>query len=318
MGEVVGAGLLAHVPTIMLPEEVRRELNKGEDFSLGEALIDLRREVFETLDYDTVVVLDSHWFTTVEFVVTAQDRRAGLFTAEELPRGMCRIPYDWRGDPELAHAMAAAAPAHSTWVTAIDDQYLPMYYPSLNMWEFLGRGLDKQWISVSVAQTGEMEDFLRCGRALGDAIAATDRKVLLIASGALSHTFWKLRELRDHEAADPVHIRTPEAYAADLERIEWFKQGDHARVLDTMGDFMRYRPEAMFAHYLLMAGALGESDLTAAGRQYGAYENSIGTGQVHLWFDKPEGGFPAPQRTPEDPDYVRQMSSDGADVPAAG
>ena len=32
----------------------------------------------------------------------------GLFTSEELPRGMCRIPYDYRGDPELAHAMAAA------------------------------------------------------------------------------------------------------------------------------------------------------------------------------------------------------------------
>ena len=37
----------------------------------------LRREVFDTLDYDTVVVLDSHWATTVEFVVTAQPRRAG-------------------------------------------------------------------------------------------------------------------------------------------------------------------------------------------------------------------------------------------------
>ena len=29
MGEVVGAGLLAHVPTIMLPEHIRRELNEG-------------------------------------------------------------------------------------------------------------------------------------------------------------------------------------------------------------------------------------------------------------------------------------------------
>ena len=48
--------------------------------------------MFDTLDYDTVVVLDSHWATTVEFVVTAQDRRAGLFTSEELPRGMCRAP----------------------------------------------------------------------------------------------------------------------------------------------------------------------------------------------------------------------------------
>ena len=82
MGEVVGAGLLAHVPTIMLPPKTRLELNEGKEISLVPALKQLRAEVFETLDYDTVVVLDSHWFTTVEFVVTAQDRRAGLFTAE--------------------------------------------------------------------------------------------------------------------------------------------------------------------------------------------------------------------------------------------
>ena len=38
MGEVVGAGLLAHVPTIVLPEETRRELNHGEDSTLPAAL----------------------------------------------------------------------------------------------------------------------------------------------------------------------------------------------------------------------------------------------------------------------------------------
>jgi 3,4-dihydroxyphenylacetate 2,3-dioxygenase len=316
MGEVVGAGVLAHVPTIMLPEQTRRELNGGEDFTLGGALEELRRDVFETLDYDTVVVLDSHWFTTVEFVVTAQARRAGLFTAEELPRGMCRIPYDWRGDPELAFAMAEREADHSTWVTAIDDPYLPMYYATLNLWKFLGEGLDKRWMSVSVAQTGETEDFLRVGRVLGDAIAATDRKVVVIASGALSHTFWKLRQLRDHEAAGLDHIRTPEARAADEERIGWFKEGDHTRVLDTMPEFMRYRPEAMFAHYLMLAGALGEGDNVATARQYGEYENSIGTGQVHLWFDRPEGGFPRPRRTAPDDDYRRQTA--GPDLPAAG
>lgn len=316
MGEVVGAGLLAHVPTIMLPEQTRLELNQGKEISLVPGLRRLRTEVFETLDYDTVVVLDSHWFTTVETVVTAQDRRSGLFTAEELPRGMCRIPFDWQGDPELAFAMAEAGAGHSTWVTAIDDHYLPLYYATINLWKFLGEGLGKRWISVSTAQTGETEDFLRVGRALGDAIAQTDRKVVLIASGALSHTFWKLRELRDHEASDPTHIRTPEAYAADLDRIEWFKAGDHARVLDTMPDFLRYRPEAMFAHYLMMIGALGEEAVTAPARQYGEYENSIGTGQVHLWFDRPDAGFPRPKATPVDPEYLRQTG--GPDLVAAG
>jgi 3,4-dihydroxyphenylacetate 2,3-dioxygenase len=206
---------------------------------------------------------------------------------------MCRIPYDWQGDPELARATAELGDKHGSWITAIDDPFLPVFYATINLWKYLGEGLDKRWISVSVAQTGETEDFLRVGRALGDAIAQTDRKVLLVASGALSHTFWKLRDLRDHEASDPIHIRTPEARAADLERIEWFKAGDHARVLDTMPEFLRVRPEAMFAHYLMMAAAMGERSLTAPARPYSEYENSIGTGQVHLWFDRPAAGWTA-------------------------
>lgn len=292
MGEVVGAGLLAHVPTIMLPERVRKELNGGNEISLVPGLHRLRREVFDTLDYDTVIVLDSHWATTVEFVVTAQDRRAGLFTSEELPRGMTRIPYDFLGDPELAEAIGCEGEAAGTWMTPISDPYLPIFYATVNLWDYLGRGLpDKRWISVSVCQTGDTEDFLRAGRAIKAAISKTDRKVLLIASGALSHTFWPLRELRQRESSDPANIFTPEARAADEERIGWFEAGDHARVLETMPEFLRFKPEARFAHYLMMIGAMGEGEVIAPGRLFSEYENSIGTGQVHIWFDRPAGGW---------------------------
>jgi 3,4-dihydroxyphenylacetate 2,3-dioxygenase len=292
MGEVVGAGLLAHVPTIMLPREQRLELNEGAEISLVPGLERLRAEVFEVLDYDTVVVLDSHWCTTVEFVVTAQELRAGLFTSDELPRGMCRIPYDWRGDPELAHAMAARGEKYGTWITAIDDPCLPVHYATVNLWSYLGHGLDKCWITVSnTAQTGDTEDFLRAGRALGEAIAQTDRKVLLLASGAMSHTFWPLRELRAHEASDPAHIRTPRAREADLKRIGWLSAGDHRRVIDTMPEFLEVRPEAKFAHYLTMIAALGEGAVTAPGRPFSEYENSVGTGQAHIWFDRPAVGW---------------------------
>ncbi len=298
MGEVVGAALLAHVPTIVLPEEIRRELNRGHDSTLVPALQQLRRDKFDTLDYDTVVVLDSHWATTVEFVVTAQRRRHGLFTSEELPRGMCQRPYDFLGDPELAELIASKGEEHGTWITAISDDHLPIFYATTNLWEFLGQGLpDKKWISIGVCQTADTEDNLRLGRALGDAIAESDRRVILIASGALSHTFWPLRQLRDHEAADPKHIFTPQAYQADRQRMEWFAAGDHARVLETMPEFYRYKPEARFGHYLMMIGAVGEADCTAQGLRYGEYENSVGTGQVHFWFDRPANGFPRPRRT---------------------
>jgi aromatic ring-opening dioxygenase catalytic subunit (LigB family) len=292
VGEVAGAGLLAHVPTIMLPQADRMELNEGKEISLVPGLERLRREVFETLDYDTVVVLDSHWHTTVEFVVAAHDVRAGLFTSDELPRGMCRIPYDWRGDPELAYTVASLADSQETWITAIDDPYLPVHYATVNLWTYLGRGLpDKRWVSMSTAQTGETEDFLRVGRALRAAVDALDRRVLLIASGALSHTFWSLRELRAHEASDPVHIRTAAARAADLSRIDWLTAGDHRRVLETMPEFLTFRPEARFGPYLMMLGALGEGAVTAPGRLFSEYENSVGTGQLHLWFDRPGPGW---------------------------
>jgi aromatic ring-opening dioxygenase catalytic subunit (LigB family) len=204
---------------------------------------------------------------------------------------MCRIPYDWRGNPELAQAMATQADREGTWITAIDDPCLPVHYATVNLWSYLGRGLDKRWVSVSTAQTGETEDFLRAGRALGAAIAASGDRVLLIASGAMSHTFWSLRELRAHEASDPAHIRTAAARAADAERIAWLQAGDHTQVIETMPDFLKYRPEARFGPYLMMIAALGEGAVAAPGRAYSEYENSVGTGQMHIWFDRPAGGW---------------------------
>ena len=296
MGEVVGAALLAHVPTIMLPEAVRKDLNEGKEISLVPGLKKLRKEVFEVLDYDTVVVLDSHWATTVEFVITSAAERSGLFTSEELPRGMTQVPYAIKGDPELANAVAKYDQKNGTWITPIADPHLPIFYATVNLWHYLGRGLDdKRWISMSVCQTGTPEDFLRAGRALGEAIRDTDRKVIVIASGALSHTFHKLRDLRKHEASDPIHIYSPEAYAYDLKVLEWMQAGNHAAILEDFDTFRKYKPEAGFFHYLAMAGALGEEANTAKGVLYSEYENSVGTGQVHVYFPKPAEGFARPK-----------------------
>src|SRR6185295_17113201 len=290
MGEVVGCGLIAHVPTVMLPEDIRHELNNGRDFTVVEGFRRLHREVLSDLDYDLVIVFDSHWFTTVEFIVTGHARRTGKYTSDELPRGMSQVPYDLPGDPEFAKAAATVGRKHGTWITAIDDPYLPIQYATVNLIKYLQKS-NEAWISVSCAQTGETDDFLRAGRAIGEAIAETDRKVLLLASGAMSHKFWPLSKLRQHESAGVEHIFSPEHAKADLERLDWMKAGDHARVLATMPEFLKFKPEANFGHYVMMAGAMGEGALCAPGKLYSEYENSIGTGQVHVWFDKPAGGW---------------------------
>ena len=168
MGEVVGAAILAHVPTIMLPEAVRYDLNGCKEISLVPGLKRLRKQIFETLDYDTVVVLDSHWATTVEFVVTSHAERSGLFTSEELPRGMSQIPYAFKGNPELANSMTKYDEKNGTWITPISDPHLPIFYATVNLWHYLGRGLDdKKWVSLPVFQTATAEDFNPAGRSFG-------------------------------------------------------------------------------------------------------------------------------------------------------
>jgi aromatic ring-opening dioxygenase catalytic subunit (LigB family) len=290
MGEIVGAGFLAHVPTIVLPDDVRRELNHGEESTLYTGLHQLRREVFDVLKPDLVIVFDSHWFTTVEFVITSAERRLGYFTSEELPRGMSSVPYDVKGDPSFAKLLGEIADATpECWITPIDNEHLPIMYATANFFSFL-QG-DEAWLSVSTCQTSESRDFTAVGEVIAAAIKQSDRRVVLIASGALSHTFHTLRTLRNHEAAGEEHIFSEEARVADHKVIDAWLRGDHASVIDNYPEFFKVKPEGRFAHYQMMIAALGGRECVAPGRLFSRYENSIGTGQVHVWFDQPENGW---------------------------
>ena len=44
-----------------------------------------------------------------------------------------------------------------------------------------------------MVQTGEPDDFLTMGAALGEAASRLDRRVVVLASGGMSHTFWPLQ-----------------------------------------------------------------------------------------------------------------------------
>lgn len=291
MGEIVGVGLISHAPTIMFDQPARLDLNEGKEISLVPGLKRLRTEVFDRLEPDTIVIVDSHWFTTVEHVLSAHAHREGHMTSSELPRGMVAIPYGYDGDPELAHLSAALGDELGTPTHASEDDYLPVYYATINLVHYLQK--DEKVMSVSVVQTGEPDDFLTMGAAIGEAVKRLDRRVVVLASGGMSHTFWRLKQIPKHEASDPVHIFTPEARAADELRLDWMRSGNHRQVVDSMNDYMQYSPEGDFGHFLMMLGAVGGADCTARGELFSDYENATGTGQVHVWFEQPRGGWTA-------------------------
>lgn len=292
MGEVVGFGLVSHVPTIMLPEEVRLEINDGKEITLVDGLRRLKGEVFDRLKADTIVVCDTHWESTFEHIVTAHDRRRGRFTSHELPRGMAGVPYDMPGDPDLAKALAAQAEGRDdTWILASDDPYLPIFYGTVNIWTYLNGG--ERWISIAINQTGQTDDFLLLGELLGKAIEQVDRRVVVLASGGLSHRFFPFRQLRGRESSDLSNIITSEARRADEHVLELLEAGDHRGVIDFLPDYRKHGPEGKFGHYLIAVGSVGGPGCTAKGERFGEFEASVGTGQVHVWFERPEGGWTA-------------------------
>ena len=290
MGEIVGAGIVAHVPTIMLPEETRLEINDGKEISLVPGLQRLKEEVFDRLKPDTVVVLDTHWDSTFEHIITAHERRSGKFTSHELPRGMSAIPYDLPGDPELAFALQKQADGRDdTWILACDDAYLPIFYGTVNIWTYLSGG--ERWVSISINQCGQTDDFLLLGELLGKAIAEVDRRVVVLASGGMTHRFFPFRQLRRHESSSIDNIISPESAEADAHVLRMLEEGDHAGVIDWMPEYKRFGPEGRFGHYLIMAGALGGARCQAPGETFGEYEASVGTGQAHVWFERPADGW---------------------------
>lgn len=289
MGEIVGAGFLSHAPTIMFPKDLRLEINAGREISLVPGLRKLRKEVLDELNPDVILLFDTHWFTTVEFVITAHERRKGLYTSEELPRGMAQIPFDLKGDPEFARLVCDKVNLEKVSCHASEDGHLPIHYPTINVAHYLNKG--EAWISMGICQTAQDHNFLAVGKGVAAAVAESDRRVVLIASGGMSHRFWSLDELEAHEASDPIHIFTPEARGLDEQRLDWWQQGDHKSVIENMNGYRKHAPEGRFGHYLIMAGALGGVNCKAKGRMFSNYENATGTGQVHVWFDRPDLGW---------------------------
>jgi 3,4-dihydroxyphenylacetate 2,3-dioxygenase len=283
MGEIAAAAVLGHQPTIMLPEEQRIALGGGRDTTLASGFADVRRRL-DDAGVDTFVIFDTHWFTTFEFVLAGRDRLKGVYTSEEVPRVICDLPFDYPGAPELAKLVHATAKERG-WLrtTNVTTPTLPAHYPTINLVHWLHRG--EQVLSISVCQTAERDDFLAMGEVVGAAIERSDARVALLGSGGMSHRFWPLRELPDHMGYGPDDIISEDARAADRRILEWWAAGDHRAVIDFHPEFERLAPEGRFGHYLMVAGALGGRAWQARGRQCSEYEASVGTGQVHMWFE---------------------------------
>jgi 3,4-dihydroxyphenylacetate 2,3-dioxygenase len=286
-GSIVAGLFSTHVPRLMILDPEARRAYMGKNVTtFYDALPKLYAERLAGLDFDTFVVIDTHWHSTLEFILNAHARHEGIYTSDEIPWMIHEYAYDHPGDPELAALIADEAKRRGVPAEAAAHRGLPVHYGTLNPMHYYNPGpAKKRVLPISVLDTAEVEPNLRFGEALAAAVAHSGRRVVLVASGGMSHRFWPLATIRQRASADPADISDPALREFDDRIMGWWRAGDHASVLAHAEEFRRTcSPEGRFAHYLVLAGAHGGPAWTARGEQFGRYEAAIGTGQSIFWF----------------------------------
>ena len=287
MGSIVGAAIVSHHPGLMQCEEFRVLQGAGADSDLIPGYVRLRERI-EKARPDVAIIFDSHWFTTGYHLVDGAARYQGTYISDEMPWYLHGVPYDYRGHPDLALAIEAASREQKGYNRVINHPDLGKHYATINLVKQLRlERSDTPVVTVSSCQNCDWRHFLKSGEAIAEAVRRSGLRVLLLASGALSHKFnpidWKPNHPRIfHES----NVSRPENIVSDKGAIALMEQGRHDMVLDRWQDEYRKMPwEAFGAHYLQMLGAMGGAECRAQGVALSAYENARGTGNVHMWFD---------------------------------
>ena len=281
MGKIVLAAKMTHVPTMLMSEQDGPIRGKRQTAIDGHGEIARRAR---DLGADTVVICDTHWVINAGFHINANARFEGLFTSNEFPQFIQDMPYAYDGNPDLGDAIARAATDRGAYTLAHHLDSLELEYGTLVPLRFMSREHDMKVVSVAAWATVHDHDESRViGEAIRDAVEASDSKVLLVASGSLSHRIWPNKDYAANNGT--FTISSEFNRQVDLHVLDMWKRGDHATFLKMLPDYARHcSGEGSMHDTAMLYGALGWDAYDGKCEVVTDYFPSSGTGQTNVIF----------------------------------
>ncbi len=281
MGEIVLAAKCTHVPTMLMSEQ------PGRLEGARQPAIDGHRELArraKALGADTVVICDTHWVINAGYHINANHRFKGLFTSNEFPQFIQNLPYEYEGNAALGDAIAEKASDMGVYTLSHQLDSLELEYGTLVPMRFMSREGDFKVVSVAAWCTVHDHDESRIvGEAIREAVEASDNKVLLIASGSLSHKIWANKDYAANNGT--FTISSEFNRQVDLHVLDMWQQGDHATFLKMLGEYAEFCcGEGSMHDTAMLYGALGWDSYTAPCEVVTEYFPSSGTGQTNVIF----------------------------------
>ena len=283
MGEVVLAAKVCHVPSMYLSEL------PGKHHGCREAAIAGHKEIgrrARELGADTAVVFDVHWLVNSAYHINCGEHFKGVYTSNELPHFIKDMAFEYPGCPELGELIAAEANAAGVRTQAHNIPSLELEYGTLVPMRYMHMGVPDaeklQVVSIAAwCAWHRLEDSLAFGAAVRRAIEKSDRKVLVLASGSLSHRFSD-----DRNAEANIHNWTREFdKQVDMRVVELWKQGRFKEFCALLPDYATacYGEGGMHDTAMLL-GLLGGADYDKPVEVLTEAFGSSGTGQINAIF----------------------------------
>lgn len=281
MGELVLAAKMTHVPTLQMSEQEGPIKGKRQPAIDGHLEIARRAKA---LGADTVVICDTHWLVNAGFHVNANSKFEGLLTSSEFPQFIRDMPYAHQGNPALGNAIAEKASEMGVYTLAHELDSLDLEYGTLVPMSFMSREHPMKVVSVAAFCTVHDHDESRVvGEAIRAAIAESDSKVLLVASGSLSHKIWSNKDYAPNNGT--FTISSEFNRQVDLMVLDIWQRGDHATFLKMLGDYANHCcGEGSMHDTAMLYGALGWDKYTGECEVVTPYFPSSGAGQTNVIF----------------------------------
>ncbi|MEW9670951.1 extradiol ring-cleavage dioxygenase [Ammoniphilus sp. 3BR4] len=262
----IGLGVItAHVPRICFEDKAPAFYQP-----LIQGMKEVAKEI-ERIKPDAVVLISTHWQSTFDHFVDATPRHKGVLTAFEAPDLISDVHYDYPGDEQLAKELVAAGKEAGLRVIEVNDPTYVLDYGTVVPLRYLVPNEDIPVIELSCCWAANLEETFKWGRVMGKVMRDSQKKIVFVSSGALSHNLVR----------GPEIMPTLSEQAMDRQFIEYLEKNDQEQAWNMLPQYARAAGiEAGGRHLAALLGVLEGSYKN----QFLGYGQSSGSGNIIMTF----------------------------------
>lgn len=293
-GKIVAGVLAPHPPHLVYGENPPQNEPRSEcGWENLRWAYERCRKSIRKLKPDVLLVHSPHWMTVVGHHVLGCERFQGLSVDPIFPH-LFRYNYDLKVDVPLSLAIAESAQKHGLLTKVMKNPDFRIDYGTICSLHLINPEWDIPVVSISsnnspyyFSNEVGQEQMERLGKATREAIEASGKRAVLLASNSLSHRhFTKEPELPEDMSFE--HIYHHGQYLWDMKMLSLMKQGKAREVMAVLPEFIDMSSAEVKAGALAwMLSALNVPTYPAVVHGYGTV---IGTGNAVVeWNEETRG-----------------------------